>query len=136
MTNSVGKVKNKKLPKNNAMLKRIKSKLQFRVKNPCVTLTCLQQSLTADRGCKFSPSLAWLFILFLGFPFMCWKAPMRSANEPSDISFLSSLSDRIFLGHKTKGQPVTPNPDMGNKKGRVQVAVAQTLQSPRRLDFQ
>lgn len=77
MTNSVGKVKNKKLPKNNARLKSIKPKLQFRVKNPCVTLTCLQQSLTADRGCKFTPALAWQFILFLGFPCGLYAGRLR-----------------------------------------------------------
>lgn len=69
--------------------------------------------------------------------FICWKAAMRSANETSNISRLSSLlSDEIFLGHKITWQPLTLNPGMGKEKGSGMALVDLIPLSLHSLNFQ
>lgn len=113
------------------MLERINSKLQFRVKNPWVNLTCLQSSLTADSSCKFFPCLALPFILFLVSPCGLYVGRLQWGQQMKPhISWLSNLlSDGIFLGYTTMWEPVVLNPGMGKEKGSGMVLVAQILQS-------
>lgn len=69
--------------------------------------------------------------------FICWKVAMRSENETSNISHLSSLlSDGIFLGHKIMWQLVTLNPGIGKEKGSGIALVVQIPQLLRSLNFQ